>query len=147
MKDGRYVENEIMIEGSAAEVWNTLIDPEKTVQYMFGCKVISDWGIGDSIIWQGAHDGVNYVVGHVVKYEPEKALSFTVFDPNADFEDIPENYLTVEYILTSQEGGTHLSVTQGDYDKVEAGDKRYKDTMDQGGWQSVLEKIKALVEG
>ena len=89
---------------------------------------------------------VIFVKGAIVNIEIEKQLAYTTFDPNARWEDIPENYLTVTYKLTHESGLTTLSVTHGDFAIVADGEKRYNDTMSGGGWQSILQAIKNLVE-
>lgn len=110
---------------------------------MFGCNVISDWQPGSSVTWRGAADDVAYVVGHVKVFNPHTELAFTVFDPSGKYADIPENYLTTRYILEEQEGGTMLSVSQGDYSKVDNGDERYKHN---SSWEMVLNDMKSLLE-
>ncbi|TAE50006.1 MAG: hypothetical protein EAZ89_12970 [Bacteroidetes bacterium] len=146
MKEPVFIFNDILIEAPAAAVWDALIHPDKTVQYMYGCVIESDWQIGSPLIWRGAEDGVSYVSGHLMQLEPEKVFSFTVFDPNGTYADIPENYLTATYTLREEGSKTRLSVTQGDYAVVAEGPKRYEDSISQGGWSSVLEGIKRLVE-
>lgn len=44
------VENSIVINAPAARVWDTLVNPERTVKYMFGCVPISDWRPGSSLL-------------------------------------------------------------------------------------------------
>lgn len=62
--------------------------------------------------------------------------------------DIPENYLDVEYALTEANGQTTLTVTQSGFEGAADGEKRYKDTYNNGeGWNPILVQIKALVEG
>ena len=141
-----YVENQIFVNATPLEVWEVLIDPECTKQYMFGCEVICEWKVGDPIIWKGATDGVTYVKGNLVEFEKPSIFAFTVFDPHADYPDIPQNYLTARYTLQAQDQGTLLKVTQGDYKKVAEGDKRHQDTIAQGGWGAVLDAIKKLLE-
>ena len=87
-----------------------------------------------------------FVKGDIVGIEPEKYLAYTTFDPNSGIEDVPDNYLTVTYQLTNNDIGTTLSVTQGDFNTVAEGDKRYNDTMGGGGWDSILQAIKNVVE-
>ena len=142
-----YTEDEVFIKAPVSKVWEALIDPEMTKQYMFGCEVECDWKPGSPVIWRGAEDGVEYVKGHLVQFEKEKCFAFTTFDPHAEYEDIPENYLTATYTLSSDHNGTTLKVTQGDYAAVAEGQKRYEDTIAQGGWGSVLAQIKAILEG
>jgi len=62
-------------------------------------------------------------------------------------EDKPENYLTVTYKLSVENGQTVLTVTQGDYSKVADGEKRYKESYNNGeGWNPILVEIKKLAE-
>lgn len=140
------IENELTIDAPVAEVWNALIDPQVTPQYMFGCEVICNWDVGHPILWKGVEDGIVYVKGELLEFEQERIFSFTVFDPNAEYDDVPENYLTATYTLSQQSHHTGLKVTQGDYETVADGQKRYADTLSQGGWGAVLEGIKKIVE-
>ena len=142
----QYITDELKINAPASKVWEALTDPELTKEYMFGCEVICSWNVGDSIEWKGVQDGVVYVKGNLIAFDPERKFAFTVFDPLASYPDIPENYLTAAYTLTPDAGTTHLKVTQGDYQTVVDGEKRYRDTMAQGGWSAVLESLKKVVE-
>ena len=87
-----------------------------------------------------------FVKGNIAGIEPGKFLAYTTIDPNSAVADIPENYLTVTYLLSEEGDATSLTVTQGDYSKVAEGAKRYKETVDGGGWQPILDQIKKLVE-
>src|SRR6266705_3563860 len=87
------------------------------------------------------------VKGNIVKIEPEKFLAYTTIDPNFAIEDIPENYLTVTYSLSEENGQTILTVTQGDYTTVADGERRYKEAYNNGeGWNPILVEIKKIVE-
>jgi len=142
-----FIENKISIQSSKEATWDVLTNPFKTPQYMFGCTALSDWEEGSSLIWKGVNDGIIYVKGHIVKIIHGEKLSMTIFDPNAGYEDIPENYLVATYTLTQEDPDTIcLHVIQGDYDTVADGQKRYEDTLKAGGWAFVLQNIKRLVE-
>jgi uncharacterized protein YndB with AHSA1/START domain len=143
------VKNTITINAPAAKVWDALINPEQTKKYMFGCETVSDWKPGSPLLWKGNYEGKEmiFVKGIIVDIQPEKFLAYTTIDPNNQtIEDIPENYLTVTYSLKEENGQTILTATQGDYTKVGDGEKRYKDTVDGGGWQPILEQIKKMLE-
>ncbi|HSB56379.1 MAG TPA: SRPBCC domain-containing protein [Nitrosopumilaceae archaeon] len=142
--DELIVKKQIKINSSSSKVWEVLINPELTKQYMFGCEIVSDWKVGSPVIWKGAADGKVYVKGTLLAIVTEKFLQFTVFDPNMGIEDIPSNYSTVTFGLSSENSQTILSVSQGDFTKLEEGEKRYNDTVT--GWDSVLPKIKDLAE-
>jgi uncharacterized protein YndB with AHSA1/START domain len=145
------VRNNISIKAPSAKVWDALVNPAQTKKYMFGCEALSDWKEGDQLLWQGQHEGKDmvYVKGEIVRIVPGKFLAYTTIDPNnTSIADLPENYVVVTYSLTEKDGGTLLEVTQGDFSMVADGEKRYKETYNNGeGWNPVLVEIKKLVEG
>jgi uncharacterized protein YndB with AHSA1/START domain len=144
-----FIHNSITIDASPARVWDALINPEQTRKYMFGCETVSDWKIGSPLLWRGNYEGQDmvFVKGNIVDIQPEKLLSYTTIDPNnTEVPDIPENYLTVTYELKEENSQTVLNVSQGDYSKVADGERRYNDTIEGGGWQSILDSIKTLLE-
>ena len=56
-------------------------------------------------------------------------------------------WLTLMYSYSEKEKITTLIVTQGDYSTVAEGEKRYKESYNEGqGWQPILIEIKKLVE-
>jgi uncharacterized protein YndB with AHSA1/START domain len=144
-----YIINSISINSTNTIVWDILTKPEQTKKYMFGCETVSDWKKGSSLLWKGSYEGKEmvFVKGNIVDIEPGKILVYTVIDPNSTMEDKPENYLTVTYKLSVENGQTVLTVTQGDYSKVADGEKRYKESYNNGeGWNPILVEIKKLAE-
>ena len=148
MNNQLMITNSITINAPAEKVWDALINPEQTKKYMFGCETVSDWKPGSELLWKGNYEGKEmiFVKGKIVKIIPLKFLSYTTIDPNSGIEDIPENYLTVTYDLKEENGQTILTATQGDYSTVGDGEKRFKETLDGGGWQPILEEIKKMLE-
>jgi uncharacterized protein YndB with AHSA1/START domain len=147
--DNLFIRNEITINAPAEKVWDALVNPEQTKKYMFGCETVSDWQPGSPLLWKMEHEGKEFipVKGNVVEIRPGQFLAYTVIDPNSTIPDIPENYLTVTYELEENNGQTKLTVTQGDYSKVADGERRYKDSYNNGeGWNPILVQIKALLE-
>lgn len=143
------VTNTIAIEAPPSRVWDALINPEKTRIYMFGCEAVTDWRIGSPLLWRGTFDGkdVIFVKGAVVDIAQEKFLAYSVFDPNSTLNDVPENYLTVTYDLSFNNGHTLLTVTQGDFSLVAEGERRYNEVFSGGeGWSPILKEIKELAE-
>jgi uncharacterized protein YndB with AHSA1/START domain len=143
------IENQITINAPAKEVWDALVNPAKTKQYMFGCETVSDWKPGSSLLWKGNYEGKEmvFVKGDVVAINPPRHLKYTTIDPNSSIDDISENYLWVTYDLEESNSKTKLTVRQGDYATVAEGEKRYKDSYNNGeGWNPILVQIKKLVE-
>lgn len=147
--DKLIVENSISIHAPIDTVWDTLVNPEKTKQYMFGCETVSDWKPGTALLWRGSYEGreMVFVKGTVVAIQPPVRLTYTVIDPNAAMPDIPDNYLNVTYGLTEQDGITTLTVSQYGFEKAADGEKRYKDVYNNGeGWNPILVEIKKVAE-
>jgi uncharacterized protein YndB with AHSA1/START domain len=141
--------NQIEIKAPASSVWDALTNPEMTKQYMFGYETISDWEIGSSLLWQGEYEGKKmvFVKGHIVDLVPNQLLSYTVIEPNGSIPDLPENYLTVSYELVQKDGYTLFTVTQGDYNTVAEGARRFEESSNGGeGWNPILKAIKELIE-
>jgi uncharacterized protein YndB with AHSA1/START domain len=149
MSEGLFVKSSVTINASQSKVWDALINPHKTKIYMFGCETVSDWKVGSPLLWQANYEGRDtvFVKGNIVEIEPEKRLTYSTFDPNSTMEDVPGNYLNVTYDLSTQDGQTLLTVTQGDYSTVADGERRYAEAYNGGeGWNPILVEIKKLVE-
>ncbi len=144
------IKNSITINAHPEKVWNVLVDPKQTKKYMFGCETISDWKVGSSLLWRVEYEGNELIAvkGVILALEPNKLLSYTVFDPNnKTMDDVVENYLTVTYELEAVGDKTVFNVTQGDYNKVAEGERRYKESYNNGeGWNPIMIEIKKLAE-
>ena len=142
MQNPLLVKSEILINATAEKVWDVLINPAQTKKYMFGCETVSDWKVGSELLWRGEWEGkaMIFVKGIIEAIEPNKKLVYTTIDPNNPaIADVPENYLTVTYLLENQGDKTLLIVTQGDYSKVAEGERRYKEAYNNGeGWTPIL---------
>lgn len=149
MKNSLIITNTIEINAPAHEVWDALVNPLKTKQYMFGCETRSDWKKGSELLWQGEHEGkpIVYVKGTITEIRSNEFLAYTAIDPHSTIDDIPENYLTITYSLAEKNGVTTFTVTQGDYSTVAEGERRYQESYNNGeGWNPLLVQIKELVE-
>jgi uncharacterized protein YndB with AHSA1/START domain len=141
--------NTISINAIPEKVWDVLTNPEQTKKYMFGCETVSEWQPESSLLWSMEYEGQPYVAvkGNIVEIQPGKFLTYTVFDPNTAMADVPENYLNVTYALASQNNQTILTVTQGDYNTVAEGERRYQEAYNKGeGWNPILMQIKEIAE-
>lgn len=145
----KYIVNTIEIIETPEKVWDALVNPEKTKIYMFGCEAISNWQAGDELLWRANVEGKEtvFVKGEILQIDAPYLLSYSVFDPLSDMEDVAENYLHVTYKLAANNGKTFLTVTQGDYSVVANGEQRYNESYNNGeGWNPILLAIKQLVE-
>ena len=141
--------NTININAPASTVWDALTNPEITKAYMFGCETVSEWEIGSELLWKGQYQGMDmiFVKGMILELIPNELLVYSVFDPNSTIPDIPKNYLNVKYQLQRKNNHTTLIVTQGDYNTVAEGERRYQESWNNGqGWNPILEEIKNICE-
>ena len=143
MKD---IKNKVVIKAPQSKVWDLLVNPEKTPEYMYTCAIDTDFEVGSAVIWRGIHDKVVYVSGELLAYNPENSMSYSVIDPNADYAQTKENHLIVAYKLEEKDGKTLFSVTQSGYETVAEGQSRYDEAVAGGGWSGVLEQIKEMAE-
>jgi uncharacterized protein YndB with AHSA1/START domain len=139
------IRKSIEVDAPIEILWKVLTDSEFIKQYMFGCNAETNWTPGSPLLWKGAADGKLYVKGLIVSVEKPHRLAYTIFDPNSTIQDIPENYLTMTYELTRRtEHTSALEITQGDFSKVEDGQRRYQHSLQ--GDDLVLTGIKNLAE-
>jgi uncharacterized protein YndB with AHSA1/START domain len=143
MKKTLVFQQSIRIKATPAKVWAALTSPALTKKFMFGGEAISDWKAGSTLTWR-LEGSSKTLKGKIVALEPEKRLSYTIIDPEADYPDIPENYTTVTYELTGEKGETIVSVSDGDFAAVAEGEERYKRTVP--GWAVALNRLKEVVE-
>ncbi len=133
----------LFIMAPASKVWDALINPEVTPQYL-SCSLVSDWTPGNPVVWKSAANENEHAKGTVLNFEPEKELAYTVFDPNAGYVDDPVNYLTNRFELIAENGGTRLEFSLGDFASVENGEKRYREAVIS--WEMTLNTLKRLLE-
>ncbi len=64
------------IRGAIEEVWDAIVDPDKTAQYFYGTRVESSWEVGSSMSYRYP-DGSLASDGEVLAIDPPKRLEFT----------------------------------------------------------------------
>jgi len=141
MARGLIAQASIVIDRSAADIWNALVTPDVIRQYMFGTTVASSWKVGSPITWKGEWQGKPYEdKGVIRRFEPPRTLEYTHFSPLMGKPDTPENYHGVTVTLAPEGAGTRVSLTQDNNDTEETRDHSQKN------WQMMLEGLKKTVE-
>jgi uncharacterized protein YndB with AHSA1/START domain len=142
MSEKLVAKSSIPINAPVSKVWAALTKPELIKEYLFGTEVTTDWKVGSSITYRGFWQGKPYEdKGIVIQQVPEKLLVSTYYSPLSGLPDIPENYKTVSYELTSESSSTRLTITQDNNDSQE--DVQHSEQ----NWNMVLQGIKKLLEG
>lgn len=130
------------INAPAAKVWEALTKPDLIKQYLFGTEVTSDWRAGSPITYKGVWQGKAYEdKGKVLEIEPGKILVSTFWSSLSGLADIPENYKTVRYELSTTGAVTSLTIIQDN------NASRDEANHSEQNWKMVLAGIKKLLEG
>jgi uncharacterized protein YndB with AHSA1/START domain len=131
----------INIDAPKSKVWEALTEPELIKQYLFGTEVTTDWQVGSPITYRGIWEGKAYEdKGVVLENEPEKLLVSTFWSSLSGVPDLPENYQTVRYELSSEDGGTRLTLIQDNNATQEDAEHS------EQNWKMVLAGLKKLLE-
>jgi uncharacterized protein YndB with AHSA1/START domain len=129
------------INAPASQVWAALTDPALIKQYFFGTNVETDWKVGSPIYYRGEWQGRAYEdKGVILEFEPPRKLVTTHFSPLAGVPDVPENYHTVTYLLSEQDGRTEVRLLQ---DRNASEDEKQHS---EENWKMMLASLKALLE-
>jgi len=130
------------INAPASKVWDALTDPSLIKQYLFGTEVNTDWQVGSPITYKGEWEDKTYEdKGKILQIEPEKLLVSTFWSSLAGLPDVPENYKTIQYELSPENGGTKLTITQDNNANQGEADHSAQN------WNTVLDGMKKLLEG
>jgi len=131
----------VRIGAPAAEVWKALTTPAIIKSYFFGTDVQSDWQVGSPVTFRGEWNGKPYEdKGIVLASEPNNLLRYSYWSSMKGVPDLPENYVTISFILTPDDPATLLTVAQ---DGVET-EKEKK--QGEQNWVKVLNNLKRLLE-
>jgi uncharacterized protein YndB with AHSA1/START domain len=130
------------IDAPRSKIWRALTDPDQIQKYMFGSRVETDWQPGSRITWKGEYEGKKYEdKGEVLEVVQDRRLKVTHFSPLSGEDDVAENYHTLVYELTEDEGKTHLWLSQDNNRTDEAAEHS------RANWEKMLFALKEVVEG
>ena len=145
MRHDLIVSASIDINASPSKVWEALTNPEIIKKYLFGTETITDWEVGNEIIFQGEY-GENKEhkyrdKGVIMQNVLNKLLSYSYWSGFSGLEDKPENYSTVTYGLESNDDKrTTFTWTQEGY----ATEENYQHSLN--GMKEFLEQIRQIIE-
>lgn len=141
MKPNFVAQATVTIQAPASRVWEALTEPKLIKQYFFGSDIVTDWKVGSPIFYRGEWQGRGYEdKGEIVAVDAGKRLVTTHWSPLSGVPDTPENYHTVTYLLSEQDGSTDVTILQDNNASEE--EKMHSEQ----NWQMVLAGLKDLVE-
>jgi DNA-binding transcriptional ArsR family regulator/uncharacterized protein YndB with AHSA1/START domain len=96
------------IRGSVEDVWDAIVNPEKTVKYFYGTEVESDWEVGSAMNYTYP-DGTVASEGHIISIDAPKRLEF-MFHAKWDEELAAEGPAREVWALTEISGMVELKI-------------------------------------
>lgn len=130
---------ETFIAAPAKEVWEAIVDGEKTAQYYYGTRVDSTWEVGSPITYYGQDDGI-VADGVILTYIEGELLELT-FHARWDPEIEAEGPCRMVWRVSEANGMTKLTSEAWD---VVPGSRTDRDFA--GGMSYIVSGLKTLVE-
>jgi DNA-binding transcriptional ArsR family regulator len=125
------------IRGTVEEVWDAIINPEKTERYYYATRVESDWEVGATMTYSYL-DGTLASVGEIISIDPLKRIEFT-FHALWDEELEAEGPVREVWTLAEGTGIVELIV-----ELYEIGERTLEEF--EGGLAYIISGLKTLVE-
>ncbi|MBI3232664.1 MAG: SRPBCC domain-containing protein [Bacteroidetes bacterium] len=122
-------------------VWDVITQPEFVKLWQFGSDLQTTWEIDSPIKFSTEWNGTIFEQwGKVLAYRSNELLTYTLFAPREGIVDSPENYFTMNYILTSNGAQTILEIVQEDPRPFAVQEP------EQGEENPILKQLKDLIE-
>lgn len=135
------VSKTVAIDRPREAVWRVLTEPAYVKQYLYGADLVTDWTVGNPVVFRGEFQGHAWQdKGIVLDVEAPARLQYSYYSASCGLDDRPEHYATVTYRLDETAGGTLLAVRQQGYPNEASR------TSSDSGWDGVLAQIKSLAE-
>ncbi|HEU0121478.1 MAG TPA: SRPBCC family protein [Bryobacteraceae bacterium] len=144
------IEKQIELKAPLSRVWRALTDHEEFGAW-FGVKLDGPFVPGAISRGHITYPGYEHVRWEAVVQEiiPQQRFSFTwhpyAVDPAADYSAEPPTL--VEFVLSANEGGTLLTITESGFDRLPAVRRREAFPRNEGGWTEQLRNINRYVDG
>ncbi|MGL1921705.1 MAG: SRPBCC family protein [Hyphomicrobiales bacterium] len=127
------------IQTSIDDLWAALTDPDETVKYFFGTKLVSGMEKGDAIAFDTA-DGDAAISGEILENTPKSKFAYT-FKGNKTDDGTVEPYSRVTYELEETENAVKFTLI---HDQFENENQTFNSV--SGGWPIVLSGLKTYLE-
>ncbi len=105
----------ISTKAPAQKVFDALTQPELVKQWQYGKQLITDWQVGGAIRFSAEYEGKSLEQwGTVLDLRPNELVKYNLFTPRPNQEDRIENYTITSYVITRENGTTHIQLIQED---------------------------------
>jgi uncharacterized protein YndB with AHSA1/START domain len=113
------IDRTIDIDVPPAAVWSALTNPTLMKHWMaepgMELEILTDWAVGSSIVVTGFHHIKFENTGTVLRFEPDRALTYTHLSSLSRLPDHPDNYSVMEFTMKGSERTTTLTLTLSNF--------------------------------
>ncbi len=135
------IKKEIVLKAPTTKVFDALTDPEQITGYWPLHSVTSSHTVSGPIIFKGEVAGSPFTdYGVIEKFDRPRFFKYNYWSDNHGTVDLPENRMTIEYVLRPQENGSVLSLTHTNLLTSE------RQAMMSEVWDFLLSRLKSYVE-
>ena len=129
------------IQTDINSLWAALTEPDETVNYFFGTKLVSGMKKGDKISFDMT-DGDTAIQGEILENTPKSKFAYT-FRGNKinDDSEQREPYSRVTYELEETENAVKFTLIHDEFE-----DENQTFSSVSGGWPIVLSGLKTYLE-
>lgn len=141
--EGMIVKKSIAIEASVNHVWEVLITPSYMRQWSSlpdDYDDRQDLQLRRKIVWKSGTD--DWKSFEITEFIPNEKITLQL--NRGAWNHIPTPCVSYSYTISDLQGHTVLSLTIGDFSKLPAGEKEYKESIKFA--DHAAEKIKAIAE-
>ncbi len=137
------ITNSILIKAAPNVIWDTITRDSVLVEDLTS---ISDWhrGSANDYYLNVEKSRLRIWKGKVTEAIAPYYLEQKVFSNLWNIPDVPENYLTTQYIVCPANDSTMLTIIQKDFAPVAHGEQRYLSAVNW--WKFIMPKIKSIAE-
>jgi uncharacterized protein YndB with AHSA1/START domain len=132
----------ININAPREYVYSVLTSSEEIPKYFPMKEVESAWQTGSEVLYKGEVDGAPFTDFGVIENLVSPSLyTYRYWSDNHGTERLPENHITISYLLSENVEGTELIVVQSNI-----GSRELYELMDNQVWDYLLGSLKEYAE-
>lgn len=101
------VSQSVVVNADVKKVWEALTNPSIIKDYLYGTDTVTDWKVGNPIVFQGEYQGQQYKdKGVILEFKPMETISYSYWSGFSGLEDKPDNYSKVSYHVKPLDANT-----------------------------------------
>ncbi len=135
------IKKQVFIDASPEAVFDALTTEDKVLKYYPLKAVISQWRVGEAVLYQGEVDGIAFTdYGTIEVLDRPTRYQYSYWSDNHGTQRTADNHLGIRYSMRAKVQGTSLELIHSKLQSAEM----Y--TLMDGVWDSLLTNLKNYIE-